>query len=211
MARQINLVNPSLRKTHDALSALPLSIAVAVLVVLVIIAASIANLVASRRHAEAEALAANQKQAQTAFLEASRRMAMRKPDPHLAAELDRSRLLVERQQQILQKLDDGSIGNSQGFAEFLRGFARQVPKGLWLTGFTLSAGGTDMEVRGRMLSPTLLPEYVGRLNAETVFRGRSFAGLEIQSPRGTGQADAATAPPGFTEFVLTSAPPKGPR
>jgi Fimbrial assembly protein (PilN) len=209
MARQINLVNPALRKTRDALSAQPLSVVAAALIAVVAIAAVAAHVVASRRHAEAEALTANQKQAQEALLAATQSAAAHKPDPRLAAELERTRLLVTRQQQILQRLDNGSIGNTQGFAEFLRGFARRVPHGLWLTGFTIGAGGADMEVRGRMLSPELLPEYVRRLNAEPAFRGHGFAGLEIQVPRA--EATATEALPPYTEFVLSATPPGGQR
>lgn len=211
MARQINLINPALRKTRDALSALPLAVVAAVLMVVVAAAAVAAHAVAAQRHAEMEALAASQKQAQEAFLAATQRIAARKADPALAAELARSRALAARQQQILQALDDGSIGNRQGFSEFLRGFARQVPQGLWLTGFTIGAGGADMEVRGRMLSPTLLPEYVRRLNAEAAFRGHSFAGLEIQSPRAEASMSGAAALPAYSEFVLSATPPGGAR
>jgi MSHA biogenesis protein MshI len=207
MARQINLVNPALRQTRDWLSAMATAIVVAILIVVVAFAAILTHAVASRRHAEAEMLAANLKQVQDEYLAAVQRIATRKPDARLAAELARVSGLADRQQQILRKLDDGSIGNSQGFAEFLRGFARQVPQGLWLTGFTIGAGGTDMEVRGRMLSPTLLPEYVRRLNAEAAFRGRSFAGLEIQGPQAEAGAERTAVPLAYTEFVLSATPP----
>jgi len=211
MARQINLINPALRKTRDALSARPLAAVAAVLIVVVVAAAIAAHVVASHRNAELAALTATQKQAQKTFLAETQKVAAHKPDPRLVAELERARALAARQQQILQKLDDGSIGDTKGFAEFLRGFARQVPHGLWLTGFTIGAGGADMEVRGRMLSPELLPEYVRRLNAEPAFRGHSFAGLELQGPRGEAKDAAVETLPPYTEFVLSATPPGGQR
>ena len=211
MARQINLINPALRRRQDWLSALPLAIVAAILIVVVGVGAAAVQVVAARRHAEAEALAASQKQAQDEFLAATQRIAASKPDPNLVAEIERARALVARQQEILSRLDDGSVGNSRGFAEFLRGLARQVPRGLWLTGFSIGAGGADMEVHGRMLSPSLLPEYVHRLNAEAAFRGHSFAGLEIQTPRADPAASSAPAAPAYTEFVLSAVPPGGSR
>jgi MSHA biogenesis protein MshI len=207
MARQINLINPALRKTRDGLSALPLAVVAAVLIVLVAAAAVAAHVAASRRHGEAEALVASQKQAQEALLAATQQQAARKPDPRLAAELEGARMLVKRQQEILVRLDSGTIGNTQGFSEYLRGFARQVPQGLWLTGFTIGAGGSDMEVRGRMVSPALLTEYVRRLNTESAFRGHSFAGLLIQGSRAEATASGTPAAPAYTEFVLSSTPP----
>jgi hypothetical protein len=204
MAGQINLLNPALRKTREWPTALPLAAVALALILLVTVAAVAARLNASRRHAEAESLAENLKQVQQTLLATTQKLAARKPDPGLAAELEHARDQLKRQREILVRLDSGTIGNVQGFSDFLRGFARQVPQGLWLTGFTIDDGGHDMEVRGRMLSPMLLTEYVRRLNAERAFRGLSFQGLEIQRPR---TATAATAvQPAYTEFVLSTTP-----
>jgi hypothetical protein len=211
MARQINLINPALRKTRDWLSALPLAVAAVALLVLVAAAGIAAKTIASAKHAEAEQLVADQKQAQEALLATTQQVAGRKADPQLAAELAKVRAQAQRQQEILVRLDSGTVGDTRGFSEYLRGFARQVPQGLWLTGFKIGAGGHDMEVRGRMVSPPLLTEYVRRLNTEGAFRGHSFAGLEIQSPRverpaGTA-AGSTPATPAYTEFVLSTTPP----
>lgn len=208
MSRQINLVNPALRKTRDWLSAVPLATVAGALLLIVVAAAAWAYVTASARHAEAEELVASQKQAQEALLAATQQFAARKPDPTLVADLEGARALVQRQQEILEKLDSGAVGDTKGFSEYLLGFARQVPQGLWLTGFSIGAAGRDMEVRGRMVSPPLLTEYVRRLNAERAFRGHSFAGLQIQTPRAESPATAAIASapavPGYTEFVLST-------
>jgi len=211
MARQINLLNPALRKTRDWVSATPAAIVAVALLAIVLVAGVGARVIASIRHGEAEQLVASQKQAQEALLAASQQLATHKTDPRLMAELDKTHALVKRQQDIMLKLDGGTIGDTRGFSEYLRGFARQVPAGLWLTGFAIGAGGHDMELRGRMLSPPLLTEYVRRLNAEPAFRGQVFAGLEIQTPATVGAAPTSTTgapvPPAYKEFVLSTVPP----
>ncbi len=211
MARQINLINPALRKTRDLLSALPMAAVAVALLVIVAVAGIAARMIAAGHHAEAEQLLASQKLAQEALVATTQQVAGRKADAQLAADLAKTRALVQRQQEILIRLDSGTVGDTRGFSEYLRGFARQVPQGLWLTGFKIGAGGRDMEVRGRMVSPPLLTEYVRRLNAEVAFRGHSFAGLEIQRPQverpATAAAGSVPAAPAFTEFVLSTVPP----
>jgi MSHA biogenesis protein MshI len=206
MARQINLINPSLRKTREWLSALPMAAFAAALLLIVVVLAVVVRVSAAGARAEAEQLVASQKQAQESLLATAQQISTRKPDPQLAADLGKTRALVQRQQEILDKLDSGAVGDTLGFSEFLRGFARQVPQGLWLTGFNIGAGGRDMEVRGRMVSPSLLTEYVRRLNAESAFRGRSFAGLQIQMPK-TERPIAGAPEPTYTEFVLSAVAP----
>jgi hypothetical protein len=106
-------------------------------------------------------------------------------------------------------LKGGAFGNQQGYAEYLRAFSRQSLSGLWLTGFSI-AGGGELEIRGRVLSPDLLPSYIQRLNREEVLAGRSFARLEMSRPKPEPVADkdkdkaAGKAPlvPRYLEFSL---------
>jgi hypothetical protein len=83
---------------------------------------------------------------------------------------------------------------------------------LWLTGFTI-AGSGELEIRGRALSPDLVPSYIQRLNREEVLAGRSFARLEMSRPKPESapapdkNKAAAKAPglPRFLEFNLATA------
>lgn len=205
MARQINLLNPALSKTRDHVSAAPVTGLAAVLLLFVVLGATWTHVGAASAHREAEEWTANRKQAQDALLAETQAVTTRKPDAKLVAELEAAQALLQRQGAILAILDGGGVGDTGGFSEYLRGFARQAPRGLWLTEFSIGAGGHDMEVRGRMMAPPLLPEYVKRLNEESVFRGHTFTGLQIQLPPATAAATAASPPPAYTEFVLTSA------
>ena len=76
-------------------------------------------------------------------------------------------------------MESGSVGSSRGFSDYLRGFARQAQDGLWLTGFFIGAGGSDIEIRGRMQNAGALPEHIRRLGGEAVFRGRNFSALNM--------------------------------
>lgn len=123
--------------------------------------------------------------------------------------------LLAARQEVMDVLDSGKAGSSSGFSGFMVGFARQIQADLWLTGFSISAGGEEIEIRGRLLDPAKLPGYVQRLSGEPVFHGRRFAALDMHSVEPVTPvpevAGAAAPPlreavmPRFVEFVLRSA------
>lgn len=97
-----------------------------------------------------------------------------------------------------------------GFADYLRGLARQTVSGLWLTGFSVAQGGGGMAVRGRMLAVDRLPEYIKRLNGELSFKGRQFVSLNISRAEPANSGAAGTP---YSAFVLMATPetPDDPR
>lgn len=84
------------------------------------------------------------------------------------------------QNEMLETLKSGAIGNTRGYSEYLRAFARQSLDGLWLTGFEIEGDGTQMSLRGAARNGRLLPLYIRRLNREPVMRGKTFANLKMQ-------------------------------
>jgi hypothetical protein len=131
-------------------------------------------------------------------------------DANLEDDIARLETELKLAQESMEALKGGAFGNQQGFAEYLRAFSRQSLNGLWLTGFTI-AGSGELEIRGRVLSPDLVPSYIQRLNREEVLAGRSFARLEMSRPKPEPVPDkdkqAAKAPgtPRFLEFNLATA------
>lgn len=220
MSQQINLLNPAFHKTFDWLTAKPLAIATCVMLVILVAISNWATFQADSRERAANQRAEKLKTAQDRLLTMTKSITESKPDSQLANDLANARALLKSREEIMKVLEGGALGNTIGFAEFLRGFARQVPNGLWLTGFTIGAGGNEMEIRGRMLNPASLPEYIRRLKTEKAFQGRSFASLTIVRPEEgrekkaaaaplaanakTGKAGATTPalPPSFVDFVL---------
>lgn len=209
MSQQINLLNRDLRARHDWLAfnvVAPLALAVVALVAVAVVwvRAEQGQLV-TREAAVAAQLKASQERLQAL----ARQIGERKGDPRLEVESQRLAAAVQRRRDVLQVLADGGLEKGGGFAEIMAGLSRQAMDGLWLTAF--SAAGSDFEIRGRMLDPALLPDYIRRLNAESAFRGRRFDMLDMKGvlpppavPTAAGASSQAEPPrlPRHTEFVL---------
>jgi hypothetical protein len=105
-----------------------------------------------------------------------------KADAQIDIDIARYEAELKSARDAMAALKGGAFGNQQGFAEYLRAFSRQSLNGLWLTGFTITGAG-ELEIRGRVLTPDLVPSYIQRLNKEEVLAGRSFARLEMNRPK----------------------------
>jgi hypothetical protein len=113
----------------------------------------------------------------------SREFSPEKSSQRLQEELQKIESESLAQQEILDTLKSGVIGNTDGYSEYLRAFARQTVHGLWLTGFQIEGDGVRMSLNGAALSPKLVPAYIQRLSKEKVMRGKTFASLQIQLPK----------------------------
>ena len=141
--------------------------------------------------------------------------ATRKQDARLDADIARLESELKRASESMDALKGGVIGTQGGFAEYLRAFSRQSLNGLWLTGLTIDGRG-EVEIRGRVLSPELVPSYIHRLKKEKVLAGRSFARLEMVLPKaepekakdpdkGKEAKKAVVRSPRYLEFSLATA------
>jgi len=72
---------------------------------------------------------------------------------------------------------------TRGVSEYLKSFSRQAPKGVWLTGFSVQAGGEDVIIRGSSLKPGLVPVFIQQLSMEPALSGTTFGLLQIQRER----------------------------
>ena len=119
----------------------------------------------------------------------------------LEEELKKVEAQAVAQQELVETLKTGAIGNASGYSEYLRAFARQSLHGLWLTGFSITGDAVQMSLSGAALNPDLVPTYVQRLNREKIMRGKAFAALQMQ------QAKADPGKPTsrrYIEFTLQS-------
>ena len=66
------------------------------------------------------------------------------------------------QKEIIDTLQGGAIGNTGGYSEYMRAFARQVVSGLWLSGFDIEGDGAQMSLNGGVTNPQLVPSYIQR-------------------------------------------------
>lgn len=215
MTQQINLYELRLRPRHELATARNLGVAAAALLVAMLALSLSAGYQADRKTVELAVLQAQVGSERERMTVLSKAVAERRVSPVLVNEAEKVKALLASRQEVMDVLDSGKVGNSAGFSEFMFGFSRQTQPDLWLTGFSMSAGGEEIEIRGRLLDPAKLPGYVQRLSAEPVFHGRRFAALDMRSVEPAAplpEGAAATPPPvpdavlpRFTEFVLRSA------
>ncbi|MBP5986600.1 MAG: hypothetical protein KA538_05395 [Azonexus sp.] len=214
MSQQINLLLPELRPRFDWL-ALPVvgGAALAGLLLLVAMAVMTAMTTDGLKAREANVrnqLAALQQQVQSL----GRTLGARQADTALERQIASARLAVSQRQEVLNVIAQGDVAGSNAYSGLLQGFSRQIVDGVWLVGFGFAQ--KDVEIRGRLTDPALLPMYINRLNAEPAFAGRRFATLDMKGVEpAAARADAAPAPATavttarFTEFVLRTEPEKG--
>lgn len=100
------------------------------------------------------------------------------------------------QRELIDALQANLAGASLGYSGYLRALGRQAQSSLWVTGLTIAGDAQDIELRGRMLSAAVLPNYLQSLQSEPLFAGRRFAQLEVKALPATDD-DA-----GASEFVL---------
>jgi hypothetical protein len=196
MSQNINLLGPAFRKQRQLLTLVTVAQCLGVVLFALLgyhfyLQQQVSGLATEMRTAE-EMLRSHQGNVD----KLKGRSAALKPDAVLDAEIGRLENELKIGRDAMAALKGGAFGNQRGFAEYLRAFSRQSLSGLWLTGFSISGSG-ELEIRGRVLSPDLLPSYIQRLNREEVLAGRSFARLEMSRPKPAADTDKAAgkAPP----------------
>lgn len=202
MSQQINLLLPELRPRFNWLS-LPVVVsgALAGLVLVAgfaLLGANAAVGLADRESALKSELTTLQQQS----LLLGKALGERRGDPLLPKQIEQARLEVSQRRQVMDLLASGGVGAGQEFSGVFQGFSRQILGGVWLVGFAVA--GAEIEIRGRLVDPALLPAYVGKLNGEAAFAGRRFSMLEMKGRVVVASDGAAGAP--FTEFVLSTTP-----
>jgi hypothetical protein len=135
-------------------------------------------------------------------------------DSSLDRQIATARLAVTQRQEVLNVIAQGDVTRGNAYSGLLQGFSRQTVEGVWLQGFGFAE--KDIEIRGRLIDPALLPTYIGKLNDEPAFAGRRFSALDMKGfDPADDKRDAAPAavvkvkaPARYTEFVLRSEPEK---
>lgn len=202
MSQQINLFNAELGERQS-----PLTLRNAVLVWLAAVAVIVlwavyAGFGARSLQAQQDAGSAKLESAREDLAKLSAQAANRKRDAQVAAELERLETQVRDRHEVMNYLKGGELGDTRGFSEHFKAFARQSFEGMWLTGLRIAGSGNDMTVEGRALRAEYVPGYLKRLNGETVMQGHPFSELVIQQP--VPEAGARPASAGFVEFKLAT-------
>lgn len=215
MSQQINLLSPIFRKPRFSFtSATAMLYGVAIAAALTALVAVYEDYRLRALQAQARTVEGTLKEARALHAKLTAEQAARKPDPQFATRIAQLDTRLKNRQEIIDALQGGVVGTTDGFSEYMRVLSRQSVDGLWLTGFDITAGGAELTLSGRTLSAGLVPAYLKRLNQEKSLQGRQFATMRIEQSaagRAAASADpgakdvkASPALPPYLEFTISS-------
>lgn len=211
MSQQINLFNPLFRQQKKYFSALTMLQAIGIILLGAILLALYAGYRTSRLEGEVAVAAAQAGAAQDQLAKVTAALPPRQKNKALGEQVRKMEADMASLQKNAAMLQSGELGNTRGYAEYLRAFARQIVDGIWLTGFSIQAAGSEVGLQGRTVRPELVPTYINRLKNEPVMQGKSFSALEMRLPPTPDAASAKAAPAaGYIEFNLQSTGPSLP-
>ncbi|WP_338848604.1 hypothetical protein V8J88_06795 [Massilia sp. W12] len=180
--RQINLFNPALLPARQQFST-RMMLQTAALLALVVMLLLGWQVWREQELLQRQAAAAKQLKGLQERLTALQAAA---PPPELSQQLQTRVQGMEQRLQGLQQmqnwLSNGQRGNTEGYSRYLQAFARQHLEGLWLTGFLIDSQSCCLELYGRALQPELVAQWLGKLNAEPVLRGKSLQTVHLERP-----------------------------
>lgn len=199
MRQQINLHNPAFRRQRDRLDARAAGGSLAAAALLCALGGAWLSWVAEPADAaERQAQEQASRDEQNHLADLKQQLATRRHA--VEAELRRVQGIEQAIARVQGALTGGSLGEAPvAYSAYFEALANQRHAALWITGFSVSADGRALELRGQALDAAALPDYLGRLNEEPVFRGRRFAQMTLGSVLPEGAAEGS-AP--VTEFVL---------
>ena len=189
MSQQINLYQAKFRKLRLPLSARDAGLSL--LLIAVSAVAYTAFLWNQNDTLQVQATAVEQKVAaqQGVADQLNNASKARKKDLQLEAAAQRAEQQLLAMREVVQLIEGGAIGDTEGYSEKMRGLARQTVSGVWLTGFTFAGNAEENQIRGRALDAELVPAFLRRLNSEKSFQGQRFATLLISTPEPMAKKD----------------------
>jgi hypothetical protein len=195
MSQQINLFNPIFLKKTRYFSAVTMAQALSLIFVGTAVLSAYTHYRLSQLSKEAETMADQLATVSAQVNKVSAQYEPREKSKSLEQEVQTAEAEVKALQQVFAVMENGDFGNTQGYAEYMRAFSRQIVSGVWLTGFSIYGAGSDIALYGRALKPEFVGTYITRLQREEILQGKSFSAFEIQGAqvRPTGKLDPITA------------------
>jgi hypothetical protein len=179
VSRQINLFNPQFLRQKKYFSAVTMTQALGLLVLGMAVFYGFAlwqDRGLQRQTAESARAYEQQKQL---FAKVAAELSPQKREAQLDLDLKSTEAGIAERQALLREMQAGLTGESAGYSEYLRAFARQTVAGLWLTGIQITDGGTQLTMSGHALQADLVPVLIARLKRESLLRGRPLEALAI--------------------------------
>ena len=179
MSQQINLYNPQFLKQKKYFSAVTMTQALGLLVLGMAVFYGFAlwqDQSIQRQTAESTRAYEQQKQL---FAKVTAELSPEKAEAQLDRDLKSTETGIAQRRALLREIQAGVTGESAGYSEYLRAFARQTVDGLWLTSIQIADGGAQLMMSGHALQADLVPVLIGRLKRENLLRGRPLEALAI--------------------------------
>ncbi|WP_209586854.1 hypothetical protein [Massilia sp. BHUDP2] len=210
MTQQINLFNPAFQPQKQVFTAATMALSLLVLVGGIAALAVYGRMQTAGLEAQAGAGAQQLERKQARLASVNLDFAPRQKNKELDAEIAEAQAQLVALRNISRVIERGELGDTAGYAGYFKALARQSVTGLWLTGVSVSSGGSDIGIRGRTTDPATVPGYLARLTGEPLMQGKSFASLSISQPAPVNTADAdgkpVASPAPWVEFSLESRP-----
>jgi len=204
MSQQINLYNPLLLKQQKHFSLNTMAQALGLILLGSVLFYGYAWYRAAELEKQSAATAKLHKDTLAQLERTKAEFGPRTTSKLLMDEVARMETQLNSRRRIIGLLEQGELGNKQGFSEYFRALSRQSTEGLWLTGFQVSGAG-EVAISGRALKPELVPAFINQLKRETVLAGKTFATLEMRLPAPATAAGGKPAAPAYIEFSLHNA------
>ena len=202
MSQQINLFNPIFMKQKKYFSVLTMLQALGLIVLGSAVFYGYAVYQVAQLSRQADEMSKRYAAEQARLVNISNEFSLQRSAQALADELKQLEAQAKSQEFVLTTLKNGVIGNTEGYSEYMRAFARQSINGLWITAFDIVGDGAQMSLSGAVVNPQLVPSYIQRLGREKIMHGKTFSTLQMQQPKD----DGGRAVPRYVEFNLRSTP-----
>jgi hypothetical protein len=200
MSQQINLFNPVFLKQKKYFSVTTMLQALGLIVLGSALFFAYAVYQVAQLSMQVEEMSKRNAAEQTRLVNFTKEFSLQQSGKQLEDELKQLEAQAATQDTMLNLLKSGALGNTEGYSEYMRAFARQSIKGLWLTAFDITGDGAQMSLSGGVVSPQLVPAYIQRLGNEKIMRGKTFSTLQMQQPK----KDGDRVVPRYVEFNLRS-------
>jgi Flp pilus assembly protein TadB len=202
MSQQINLFNPIFLKQKKYFSVVTMLQALGLIALGSVLFFAYAVYQVAQLSKQADEMTRNYASEQARLASFSNDFSPQRSGKMLEDELKQVEAQAAAQESLLNLLKSGALGNTEGYSEYMRAFARQSIFGLWITGFDIVGDGAQMSLSGAVTNPQLVPSYIQRLGRERVMRGKTFSTLQMQQPK----KDGDRLVPRYVEFNLRSTP-----
>ena len=202
MSQQINLFNPVFLTQKKYFSVLTMLQALGLIVLGSALFYGYALYQVAQMSRQTEEMGKRYAAEQVRLVNFANEFSLQRSGQMLEEELKSLESQIVAQETLLNMLKSGAIGNTEGYSEYMRAFARQSVHGLWLTAFDITGDGAQMSLSGAVLNPQLVPVYIQRLGKEKIMRGKTFATLQMQQPKSEDGRPVSR----YVEFNLRSTP-----